>query len=558
MADSTMPVYLAYKLTLRAPAILSLCGGSEGAVTQHFIPGSVIRGAFAARLLSQGVGGETDEFRSMVLSGDVRFLHAYPEIEGARSMPTPLSWRSEKADPSYVYDLAAFSGDVSADAEDDDLDDFWPQEAIASPPGSFLAASGSTRTVAGPRVDGRIHHQRDRLKGRSWKDSKEQSHGALFACEYLEAEQVFHGVVQLMPAASEQRPRIEALLKAPIWVGRSRRAGYGGHAFLEFGKPLGREYDGLSDLLSEDVKAGDLFRVVLASAYVGRHRMTGQLDPVALRLELGSRLGARVERTRWAFETVGGFNRKWRLEVPQAQAVAAGAVLVLKAESKIPSKTLLDIEHSGLGERKAEGFGRVLFLRHSEDRGSFPIASPKPDREKVGSVFANEHCQQLNQLETRIVLAAARAELDRIAAIDIAAKAQKCPNSLLGRIRTPFRGALQPSEALARAETWCSDGEGRNVLKKSARDHLNGCSVGHTTLRDWLRQLGSATNGQTWKALVRASADSHTLTSLAERNYLTTKDNAQSILERHSAELCVYFADAVLSAMARMNRRGQQ
>src|SRR5690606_19045564 len=108
----------------------------------------------------------------------------------------------------------------------------------------------------------------------------------------------------------------------------------------------------VSGAISEGVAPEKLFRAFLVSSYIGRHPATGQIDPTALHQELRRRLGgaATVERTRWTFELVGAFNQKWRLEIPQAQAVAAGAMLVLKSTSAISRATLRAIEDEGLGE----------------------------------------------------------------------------------------------------------------------------------------------------------------------------------------------------------------
>ncbi len=59
---------------------------------------------------------------------------------------------------------------------------------------------------------------------------------------------------------------------------------------------------------------------------------------------------------------IGGFNRKWGLPLPQALAVRMGSVLVFKDPGCDP--TLLDdLEVRGIGERRAEGFGRIAFNR---------------------------------------------------------------------------------------------------------------------------------------------------------------------------------------------------
>lgn len=562
MNNSAAPTYLHYKLRLRSPAIVStLSGDPNTAATQAFIPGSAIRGVMAARLLANVVSGDSEEFRRLILSGDVRYLHAYPELAGERALPSASSWKSRKIDPSHVVDLAAFSEDV------------WPEEALVPLPAPFMAgsASGGARNLVAPPIGSRLHQQRDRIKGRPWKDRAEQPHGALFAYEYLEAEQVFRGVVQVMPRARADIERIKELLGAgPILLGRSRRAGYGGEAEGEFVAQTPCEYDNVSGMISQDVDAGASFRALLVSSYVGRHPTTGQIDPSALHHELRSRLGGTVtvERTRWAFEAVGAFNQKWRLEVPQAQAVAAGAVLVLKARSAIPLTALRAIEHEGLGERRAEGFGRMLFLEHSDEHRVIRITRTEDQRPEWSDDFrgggstSDQHRRQLDFLEKRIVLAAARAELDRVAVLDLVAKAQgKRPtNSLLGRLRTLFRRAMDEQAAqaaLAKLRIWCSDENNPEALKENARDKLDRCKISGKGFRQWLRELAEAAHGEAgWTALVQASGNPDTLTGLAARSHLTSRAAAEAVLHAHSALLRVYLTDAVLAAMARLNRRG--
>ncbi len=575
MSSSAAPIYLHFRLRLRSPAIVStLSGDPNSACTQPFIPGGTLRGVVAARLLAKDVGGNTEKFRRLVLSGDVRYLHAYPELAGDRSLPCSLSWRSQKADPRQAVDLAAFTGVVDPSVDAEDFEKIWPEEALGPAPAPFVAAlaSGGDRELVTPRIGSRLHLQRDRVKGRPWKDRDEQPHGAIFAYEYLEAGQVFCGAIQVMPTAVGDIEDIKELLDAgPILVGRSRRAGYGGEAEIEFTGPSPREYENVSDAISRDVDAGAWFRAFLVSAYVGRDPVTGQIDPGTLVRELGGRLRdiATVQRTCWNFEVVGSFNRKWRLEVPQAQAVAAGAVLVLKATSKIPLALLQAIEHEGLGERRVEGFGRVLFLEHSEEHWAIRVRSTedrapeRSDDSRADNSLSRPRGRQLDFLETRIVLAAARAELDRIAELDLVEGAQRrSTNSLLGRLRTLFRRAADEQSAqnaLKNLGIWCSDDDHPDVLKKSAREKLDRCKMGEKSLRQWLRELAGADPGEVgWSALVKSCGNPSTLTGLTQRSYLTSPEVAEAVLHEHSALLRVYLIDAVLTAMARLNRRGAQ
>lgn len=564
--------FLPYTLTLRSPAIVTaLAGDPNSAATQPFIPGGAIRGAVAARLLADGVDGGSTIFRDIVLSGAVRYLHAYPQIQGARALPAPLSWKSQKDDLDRARDLAAFSGRATEQNDIGGLANLWPVESLVSIGAPFVAASASAgkRDVAVPQVNARLHQQRDRVKGRPWLDQKngqEVPQGAIFAYEYLEPEQVFRGVIQVMPEATAHIEDIKKRLVRPILVGRSRRAGYGGDAELTFAQEAKREYEDVSGSLTRDLGADECFRMMLVSAYIGRHPATGQIDPAALEHELRKRLGVTVERCCWAFETVGSFNRKWRLEVPQAWAVAAGSVLVLRTDKSILRSTLQEVEREGLGERRVEGFGRVLFAEHSEDIDHLILISrdSKEARGQRATVTPSEDLQdsvreQLDFLEQRIILSAARSEVDWLAA-DIARKTVKIPtNSLLGRIRTIFRAVHDETtarRALEKLGIWCSDSD-INALKPEARRKLRNCRIGDGDFLRWLNALpdGESSDDE-WGRLMRVVSNASTLTGLASNHYLTATTAAAAILHRHSAVLRVHLIDAVLATLARRNRGG--
>jgi CRISPR-associated protein Csx10 len=575
MSAAPAPTYLLYSLALRSPVIAATLPGDPNSVaTQPFIPGSAIRGAVAARLLADGTTGDSKEFRQLVLSGSVRYLHAYPEIAGARGLPATASWRSTKSDPDQARDLAAFSGRITEQTDPEDFLQVWPEEPLAAIGGYFAAptSSAGARELQAPRIRARLHQQRDRAKGRPWlekREGHELPRGAIFAFEYLDAEQAFRGAIQVMDPTPALVGRIKALLCQPLLIGRSRRAGYGGDAVLTFTAAVHREYEDVSGSLSADVRPGQRFRVMLASAFIGRHPSTGQIDPVALELELGEKLGgqATVERRRWGFELIGSFNQKWRLEVPQVWAVSGGATLVLMtATQPIPLSTLRDVEHEGLGERRIEGFGRVLFLQHSEDGETFRLRrSVERPTSQHGAGTPPSDVQeavriQIRFLEGRIVLAAARTELDRLAS-DLAMQPRRLPtNSLLGRVRTLFRNERDEATAqaaLRNLRTWCSEGD-PNALKATARRNLEACSpIGAHNLLQWLDLLsrGDESKDQ-WTKLLAAVGNASTLSGLAHSHQLTTRPSADGILRQHAALLSAHLIDAVLATLARRNQGG--
>ena len=142
---------------------------------------------------------------------------------------------------------------------------------------------------------------------------------------------------------------------------------------------------------------------------------------------------------------MGGFNRTWGLELPQAMAVRGGSVLVLRARQPIALADLLAVERAGLGERRAEGFGRVAFFGALEPRPA--VQPPATDRpvEKPARVP-----ETVRRMERRLLDDALEARLLEVAAERVrGVDAKRLPSpSLLARLRGPLRAG---PEGLGRA-----------------------------------------------------------------------------------------------------------
>jgi CRISPR-associated protein Csx10 len=555
MSGGSNPRYLVYRLTLQSPLIVtSRAGDPNSAGTQMFIPGSSIRGVIARRLLNAGADPEGEEFRRLVLSGQVRYLNAYLEIEGERSLPVPLSWRVLKDDTNQGRDLAGFAGPGAAAQESED---HWPEEQLEPPGAGFVSPrmSAGLWVVGQPWADMRVHHQRDRQKGRAWKDQAGREHGAIFAYEFLEAGQSFCGVIQLMEAGDESVVRLRSLLERPVVIGRSRRAGYGGEARVEFLPEVPREYAGATGLLATDVQAGTCFRILLTSPCIVRDPRTGQVDPACVEGEICRRLdgAVQVERRRWAFEIVGGFNQKWGLELPQAWAVRAGSVLVVRALKRLDFAKLLMLEHEGIGERRAEGFGRLIVLQHDDQHRRIQLrwsGEKKLGRRQPGADSAADE-QLLELIECRLVLEAAEDELHR-AAFELAARVEKAPSkALLGQLRSLLRHAqdeVRAPAALETLKTWIE--KWRDSDQKAARQ-LRECRIAGKSLQEWLEALLTPDQSSQWEALRQAAADDAALAVLTQKRCLRNRESADRILKQHAATLTATFLDALFGAITR-------
>jgi CRISPR-associated protein Csx10 len=552
-AVRSFATYLPFVLSLRSPAVLTALGGDpNSARTLPYIPGSALRGALARALGDPGSDGErSSQFRTLVLDGTVRFLNAYPRAGGWRALPAPVSWRMDKTAPPdltgelTVVDLAAFT----AEPTDEGFD--WPTEQLAEVPDPFVTLGAVQPIRISPTLGSRVHHQRDRSQGRAWKeerDGREVPHGALFTFEFIEPGQEFEGLIQLRGGDEETCKALAETVKATfgnqILLGRSRRGGYGGHATIQPRELRDREVTG-QGIVDRDLDRGAEFTAVLASQYVGRDPVTGQLDPSRLVSELEEALGGQAEvlARRWAFEHVGGFNRKWRLETPQASACAAGSLLVLRARDRIPVADLRAVEDAGLGERRVEGFGRVIFLDQPQRQ---QILRVSPSTETLAPM--REPPELVRFAEERILDAAvARTIEEEAARLARDAKSPLTP-ALLGRLRNALRAS--PEAALETLVTWLGPAtpeDGR--LRRPAMDQLDRCRLSDgKRLADWLLTMAKGEGDAMLENLLRFDM-------LAQRHHVVSEDSARMHLRRRGPWIRARLVDATLAALARRQRQ---
>lgn len=557
--------YLHYTLTLQAPVVIShaIPGDPNSATSLPYIPGASMRGVVAARFL-QRMDSEDDIFTRVVLSGQTKFLNAYPKVEGIRLRPTPLSyhvWTRDMEEPGNqtwpIVDLAAHQ-DLRSQTVSYDEDGVDAFRVLSAP---FVSTLPGRSWMHYPRTSARLHNQRDREKGRAWNrvtPKGEERRGEIFSFEYLDAGQQFKGAFLVSASTeSECSELIEHLRicfedSAPIFLGKSRRSGYGGHAVLEFDdESSGWQESIAARRVTEAVEPGERFRLVLTSDYIGRNATTGQLDPEFVAQEIVETLGgrARVVHKFWAFGRTGGFNRKWRLEVPQAPTCVAGSVLVLEALEPISVEQLSTIEHEGLGDRCIDGFGRVVFSPGEADTNLVLKKIVSTDEELIDRSISMGESQfapgtEVYQVERRLLEMGVK-ETIAATAYNLSTRARNIPNpSVLGRLRVVL--GRSPRSALNTMRVWLSDDKDL-ALRAPALTQLVRCIVEGQSLSDWLKRVSDL--NEPLDSLVN-------LQVVAQENFLTTRENAARHFEdaEFGMAIRVRLMDAVLESLMRRNR----
>lgn len=339
---------LEYTITLIEPVLVTaLDGDPNDAVTLPYLPGSAIRGtwvkAFCKRNKIAELDAHNDNHRALFLDGRVCFLNAYPQLgsTGERALPTPLSVRYKKHEKQIVKDLAFNNSDD---------ENQWKS---ADTP--FCKIDGASITSVSVQRILNVHTQQNRKSGRAQKDD-----GAVFRYDALRQEQSFRGII-----ISEDQSlllKITSCKPANSWIGGAQSAGYGKVTF-EVGEinESWTETGNDEDVDLQKVVVTCLSDVILRDQH-GAHSSNADV--------LREHMGIPKEKLQMIFAQktiVGGFNRKWGLPLPQTPAIKMGSVLVFENLSEDEAEQLEQYAQNGIGERKAEGFGRFTLDWHGHE-----------------------------------------------------------------------------------------------------------------------------------------------------------------------------------------------
>lgn len=377
----------------------SLQGDPNSDVSYPYIPGSMIRGMLIGRYCRQKKVQELDildrTIRRLFFEDSTRYLNAYlfDSEQGQRTLPTPLCLYKEKGDE----DLKTVFDSSQTDIEDRPASPkrlekpfCWIDEC------SNLSLYETKRWI-------NIHNKRDRKKGRGTETTGEvfryeaidsgQTFEAAIFCDYDEDAEIIKTLIKPEKDIqnSEKTDRIN------VWLGGSQSAGYGHTTISTYEIKSTEIWNEIGINWQDRSKHQNNLTVTLLSDTIIRDEC-GQIttEPQEF-VDLISRFlktELKLIDTYASSTIVGGFNRKWGLPLPQVQAIAAGSVFVFECpENSLDSQAVRDLETQGIGERRIDGFGRVVLNWLPEES---KISAEQQDIKK------NIDTQPLNDQEKQI------------------------------------------------------------------------------------------------------------------------------------------------------------
>mgnify|MGYP005840318097 CR=1 FL=1 len=532
-----------YRVTLLEPLLATrIAGDPNSGVSYPYVLGSMIRGAIVAAYMKEKALATLDagaeEARRLFFDGRTRYLNAYPvDANRVRSLPTPRSLFHVKGEETPIYDFAL----EVIDGVNDEKVQFVAAARDAQP---FCRIDDNDIFFIAPERRINVHTQRDRVKGRATEAS-----GAVFQYDALEEGQTFAGWVLVDVDADADL--VSLLLRQIYRLGGSSNSGYGRVA-VEVDAPQDVQVWREIPKKIDPIKAGETFVVTLLSDTLVRDPNTGQytwdLQP-ALQQLLGVDIdhihlvaSEEEQRSVWRLEEVGGFNRTWGLPLPQVQAIVGGSAFVFRARSPIPAQTIAGAEWHGIGERRAEGFGRLAFNWQTEAQLT-KVDPPKPRVLSQTMPQLDGAAQVMAQWMAERML---RHELDRM--LRKAINGIQLPeyltisNAQLSRLRIIAREAL-PTGDLARLQKYLDE----NIkTRRSVRDQFERTRLGQERLSQWLEERLSQPI-TVWDKL-----GAQTLSKRIGANVLVSTRGDEALAREYTIRLI----DGVLAKLAKESRRG--
>lgn len=369
-----------YRLRSEQPLILTDPGRSSGNTgeTLGWIPGSAVRGAVLSRLAAQAPELFAREKQALLGDG-TRFLDALPSRRGLAALPAIKGFYEDKQgtrlDRNIVTGAAVAEGHKRAKLG----------TCCAPDPEKGVLRYWSAETGGALRIGCEKEEKQDKQ---------------MFSVRYLEAGQEFEGCILLENTALA--PHIAGVFGDTLWLGADRYAGFG-KCSVEISVSDERPaWEGAYGYAA-GAPVGDTLYLLAVSPFT---MLNAWGEPCGIDEEgLARRLGVNSVRLIHCSTSVvqsGGYNRIWQCRAPTLRMYDRGSVFCLKCSGPPQPDALLRLQAQGLGVRRAEGCGQILFLRPELLEGvvrkqSVPQEKPEKKAAEAAAHARRAGCRWLNE-----------------------------------------------------------------------------------------------------------------------------------------------------------------
>ena len=338
---------LTYRLCLKEPLRVTDRAASHDTFLGclGYLPASAVRGYVIHRLAKQSP--EWFAANKKQLLRQVRFTDAVPCKKGlakeAVILPALKGFYEDKLEQKFYSIL--HTKDVEEGTKRAKLGSFCTISPAEHPSDGWEIQGWSAKT----RVETRIDREQKKM----------------FQTEQLSPDQIFTGAVQLDGCSEEMKGRVAAALAGEIRLGAGI---HGGTGLCEVQER--RWMEEAPESAAYGYRMGDepshtLYLLLLSPlALVDEYGLPCGADSAVFQRLLGVPVEEVFCST--SILQMNGFNSTFGTRLPAMPAYDRGSMFRLDCKEAPALETLKKLERSGLGLRREEGLGRVLFLRDFE------------------------------------------------------------------------------------------------------------------------------------------------------------------------------------------------
>ncbi len=338
-----MSKYLKYIIRNDEPLRISDAGSEQNGqmTTISYIPGSAIRGLVVNSLLSED---NFNDIKKTFLSERVCFLNAYPAADKGETelLPSPKGFYEDKK-------LAEGEKKIQNVVADGKFDEGYKRAGL----GQFCCMDGNVIDFYTVKKDSDL-----KIKINIEENEKRN----VFRNGYINPGYYFSGSIRIDDESII--PELKKVFEKELILGNARSAGYGKCSLISGLKEAKIPYD---QYRVENDLTGCCYMLLLSDMAM-RNCISGEYSGLDIKT-LENRLGVQdleIETCSTSVITVHGYNRKLGGLTPTVPMYEKGSVFKLKYNGTLTAEKMLEIMDRGLGVRKNEGFGRVLFINDYE------------------------------------------------------------------------------------------------------------------------------------------------------------------------------------------------
>lgn len=340
-----MTTYYVYQIETLQPVKM---GGSGSQVDNQnaldYIAGSTLRGAFIGAYLKSHPEiqlHEDKKERARWLEGGIRFLNGYPEMRNRRGLPFPACFYTEKTE------LRQFGQNGTLNKIVNNLDADLGDVMKRIPPVGFVKDDNHASMIwAETEKTDQLHIN---LTGKKT---------SLYRYEAIAEGQTFRFAVAVDNSDEDLDHFFLSFNPKIMFLGGSKSSGYG-KCRITLSGITGNNPEALENRqnFSDVIYLYCTSDVIMRDAY-------GQLISKIPEIYLSERLGVSVRYDKSSVQVVSisGFNNKWGSRTPEVQAIQKGSIFRYMLTGRLDMKGVIDLQNQGIGERRTDGFGRILIL----------------------------------------------------------------------------------------------------------------------------------------------------------------------------------------------------